>query len=74
MKLFVGPCASCFELRRRVKIENVPNLSVYSLTPEDVDAWAEADMLDVHSTPTLVLDDGRHVCGVDNIARALSER
>jgi len=73
MKLFLSPrCAACEEVKRRVDLDHVPGLTL-CLLHNDLEAWAEADMLDVLSTPTLVLDRGTHVCGVENILARLKE-
>ena len=56
-----------FDLPTRYVLHDDP------LCPEDEDAWAEADMLDVMTTPTLVIEHGRKITNVDLILDILRE-
>ncbi|MGD2175615.1 MAG: hypothetical protein PVJ27_09445 [Candidatus Brocadiaceae bacterium] len=64
MKLFIGPnCPQCEALKKRVDLEQVPDLEVHLIPGSGVPAnddeatpLSEADYQDIYSVPALVTD------------------
>ena len=78
MKLFIGPnCPQCEALKKRVDLDQVPDLEVHLIPDSGVPAkqgeaaaLSEADFHDIYSVPALV-SDGRTVCDVFDILEEL---